>query len=74
MNSDMILAIVAEYLKKYPDGLFQYEWSHEDNMFLDKTDIDMILSQPFQPSWFGDYRSHLNSSRVNEYYVDWNLK
>lgn len=74
MNSDMILAIVAEYLKKYPDALFQFEWSSDDNMFLDKTDIHTIISQPFRPDWFGEYKSHLRSSRVNEHYDDWNLE
>ena len=63
MNSDMILVIVAEYMKKYPDALFRYEWSDEADMFMDKTDIDEILSQPFQSGWFYSFKSHRNSAR-----------
>ncbi|HRR77249.1 MAG TPA: hypothetical protein P5191_10625 [Ruminococcus sp.] len=74
MNSDMILAITAEYMKKYPDALFQYEWSNDDNMFLDKSDIDTVISQPFVPGWFGDFRSHLHSARLNKSCDDWTLE
>lgn len=74
MNSDMILAIVREYMKKYPDALFEFEWSHEDNKFLDKTDIDTIASQPFDPEWFGEFKSHLTSSRADKRSDDWTLK
>ena len=74
MNSDMILAITAEYMKKYPDALFQYEWSCDDNMFLDKTDIDIVSSQPFVPDWFGEFRSHLHSARVNGACDEWTLE
>lgn len=73
MNSDMILAITAEYMKKYPDALFQFEWSGDDNMFLDKTDIDNTVLQPFDPSWFGEVRSHLRSARVDKYGDEWTL-
>ena len=73
MNSDMILAITAEYMKKYPDALFQFEWSGDDNMFLDKMDIDNTVLQPFNPSWFGDVRSHLRSARVDKYGDEWTL-
>ncbi|MCR5806906.1 MAG: hypothetical protein K6G68_07725 [Oscillospiraceae bacterium] len=74
MNSDMILAITAEYMKRYPDALFWFEWSSDDNMFLDKSDIDTIASQPFDPDWFGSYKSHLVSARVNGSFNDWTLK
>ena len=73
MNSDMILIIVAEYLKKYPDAYFNYEWSNDDNMFMDIIDFDLLRSQPFQPGWFYLFKSHLHSSRVNEYYDEWRL-
>ena len=73
MNSDMILAITAEYMKKYPDALFQFEWSGDDNMFLDKADIDNTVLQPFDPSWFGEVRSHLRSARVDKYGDEWTL-
>ena len=73
MNSDMILAITAEYMKKYPDALFQFEWSDDDNMFLDKSDIDTVNSQPFVPYWFGNFKSHLRSARLNQSYDDWTL-
>ena len=73
MNSDMILAITAEYMKKYPDALFHFEWCGEDTMFLDKTDIDTIMSQPFQPDWFYSFKSHRISSRVNKSRDDWSL-
>ena len=65
MNSDMIFVIVAEYLKKYPDAYFHYEWSNKENMFMEKNDINMLKSQLFQPGWFYLFKSHLNSSRVN---------
>lgn len=74
MNSDMILAITAEYMKKYPDALFHYEWSKEDSMFMDKTDIDSIMLQTFQPVWFFLYKSHRISSRVNNSHDDWTLR
>jgi hypothetical protein len=73
MNSDMILAITAKYMKKYPDALFQFEWSNDDNMFLDKSDIDTVISQPFVPDWFGVFQSHLKSARVNKSDDDWTL-
>ncbi len=73
MNSDMILEIVAEYLKKYPDAYFNYEWSKDDNMFMDIIDLETLKSQPFQPGWFYLFKSHLNSSRVNKYYDEWTL-
>ena len=73
MNSDMILAITAEYMKKYPDAVFKHEGSTEDSMFLDKTDIDTLMSQPFQPSWFYLFKSHRISSRVNDSRDDWIL-
>lgn len=73
MNSDMILAITAEYMKKYPDALFQFEWSYDDNMFLDKRDIDTVVSQPFVPDWFGTFHSHLKSARLNQSCDDWTL-
>lgn len=73
INSDMILVITAEYMKKYPDALFQFEWSNDDNMFLDKRDIDTVISQPFVPAWFGKFKSHLRSTRLNESYDDWTL-
>ena len=53
MNSDMILAITAEYMKKYPDAIF-----HCEANLMDKTDIDTLVSQPFQPSWFYLFKSH----------------
>ena len=56
MNSDMILAITAEYMKHYPDALFHAEWY----LVLDKVDIDRIASQPFDPGWFYRYQSHLH--------------
>ena len=73
MNSDMILAITAEYMKKYPVALFQFEWSSDDNMFLDKSDIDTVISQPFVPDWFGVFKSHLKFARVNKSSDDWTL-
>ena len=74
VNSDMILVITAEYMKKFPDALFQYEGRRDDSMFMDKTDIDTLISQPFQPSWFYLHKSHLNSSRVNVYDREWILE
>ena len=53
MNSDMILAITAEYMKKYPDAIF-----HCEANLMDKTDIETLVSQPFQPSWFYLFKSH----------------
>ena len=53
MNSDMILAITAEYMKKYPDAIFYCEAN-----LLDKTDIDTLMLQPFQPDWFRFFKSH----------------
>lgn len=70
-NSDMILAITAEYMKTYPDALFHYEGSDEDSMFFDQTDIDTFLSQPFQPGWFYLAKSHRVSKRVNDSRHDW---
>ena len=74
MNSDMILSIVAEYMKKYPEALFDYEWSLGDSAFMDKTDIENVLLQPFKPDWFGTYKSHLNSRRLNDFYSEWILE
>ena len=73
MNSDMILAITAEYMKKYPDALFQFEWADDDNKFLDKSDIDAIISQPFVSDWFVDAKSHLHSAEVNRKDDSWTL-
>lgn len=74
MNSDMALAIVNEYMKVYPDALFHYEGSADDSMFMDKADIDMIVSKPFIPGWYYLYKSHLNISRANKYGDEWTLK
>ena len=59
--------------KKYPDALFQFEWSDDDNMFLDKSDIDTVNSQPFVPYWFGNFKSHLRSARLNQSCDGWTL-
>ena len=74
MNSDMILVIVAEYMKKYSDALFNYEWSNEDNMFLDKCDISNVLSQPFQPGWYYILKSHLTSIKLGKNDYKWKLE
>ncbi len=58
MNSDMALAITNEFMKVYPDSLFHYEDSADDNMFMDKTDIDAIISQPFEPGWYYLHKTH----------------
>lgn len=73
MNSDMILAITAEYMKKYPDALFNYEGSDEENIFLDKKDIDEIILQSFVPDWFSGFRSHLHTAKLNGSSDDWTL-
>ncbi len=74
MNSDMILAITAEYMKKYPDALFQYEWSSDESPFFDKRDIETIISQPFQPGWYYLFRSHLHVKALDKYHDKWILE
>lgn len=74
MNSDMALAITNEYMKVYPDALFHYEGSADDSMFMDKTDIDAIISKPFIPGWYYLYKTHLSISRVNKYGDEWTIK
>ncbi len=74
MNSDMILDIVKEYMKKYPDTLFNYEWSDEPSPFLDKADIDIVASQLFKPNWFYSYRSHLHGKALDKSHSEWILE
>ncbi len=74
MNSDMILSITAEYIKKYPDALFHSEWSSPESPFFDKSDIEAIISQPFQPGWFYSFKSHLHGKALDQYYDKWILK
>ncbi|MDE6780684.1 MAG: hypothetical protein K2J40_04395 [Ruminococcus sp.] len=74
MNSDMILAITAEYMKKYPDALFNYEWSSDESPFFDKRDIETIISQPFQPGWYYLFRSHLHVKALDQYHDKWILE
>lgn len=64
MNSDMILAIVAEYMKKYPDALFKYEWSSHESPFFDRSDIEAVISQSFQPGWYYLFKSHLHGKAL----------
>ena len=73
LNSDMILAITAAYMNKYPDALFNYEECSDDNMFLDKYDIDTVMARPFVPDWFRSFRGHLRSKPVNGSRTDWTL-
>ena len=65
LNSDMILAITAAYMNKYPDALFNFEECSDDNMFLDRHDIDTVTARPFVPDWFRSFRGHLRSKPVN---------
>lgn len=74
MNSDMILAITAEYMKKYPDALFQYEWYSNESPFFDNIDIETIISQPFQPNWYYFFRSHLHGKSLDKYNDNWILE
>ncbi len=42
-------------------------------VWADQTDIDRILSQPFQPDWFYQCKSHRISAKVNASRDDWTL-
>ncbi|MDE6670867.1 MAG: hypothetical protein K2K16_01580 [Ruminococcus sp.] len=74
MNSDMILAITAEYMKKYPDALFQYEWYSNESPFFDKIDIETIISQPFHSGWYYLFMSHLHVKSSDKYHDKWILE
>ena len=68
MNTDMVLAITAEYMKKYPDALFHYEWISEESYFLDKSDIETIILKPFDPRWIYTQKSHIHWKEQNNSY------
>lgn len=76
MNSDIVLAIVAEYMKKYPDALFDAceVCSYESKSpFFDKSDIEAIISQPFQPGWTYLFKSHLHQKELGRWDM-WSLE
>lgn len=71
MNSDMLLAIVMEYMKKYPDSLFHSEGHKEP--FFDKKDIEAVAAKPFHPGWYYLMNTHLQSEALNRFLSQWTI-
>lgn len=72
INSDMLLAMVMEYMKKYPDSLFHSE-DHKEPFF-DKKDIEAVAAQPFQPGWYYLMNTHLQSEALDRFLDKWSTK
>ena len=67
LNSDLLLEITVEYMKKYPDTLLFGECSNY--MYYDKQDILSVLEKPFFKEWYYLTESHISPLiQYNDYF------